>query len=243
MNYTPTTWKTGDKISSAGLNNIEQGIAALYPQEVVIAPEQTVTITSETDINVGVPITLADGIDPSTLSPSDVYTLNVVINGEPAIRQNNGWIGPTSDGAGDCGVFLRWDENTGLCEGFSIAAAVMSGNTPVVLPGDNTVQITQVATANPMIKAFPVVPYTPGPTEEIARFVSVINAPQNDVNTAMAAGLVLLYPEPFAINNGFAFGVLADDHVSYATINEGSFTWRQASIDVTDGKYAIRNEN
>lgn len=30
MNYTPTTWKTGDKISSAGLNHIEQGIAALY---------------------------------------------------------------------------------------------------------------------------------------------------------------------------------------------------------------------
>lgn len=56
MPYTPNTWQSGDTITSAKLNNIEQGISALYPQETIIAPEQTVTIT-----DAPVAITLARG--------------------------------------------------------------------------------------------------------------------------------------------------------------------------------------
>lgn len=76
MNYEPTNWQTGDLITAGKLNHLEQGIAALYPQTQIIAPEQTVTITAE-DTH-GVAIALADGYTlPETLP--DNWT--VVVNG------------------------------------------------------------------------------------------------------------------------------------------------------------------
>lgn len=59
--YNPTDWHTGDVITEGKLNNIEDGIKGLYPTPPeVIAPEQTITITSSTPMT-GVPIQLAEG--------------------------------------------------------------------------------------------------------------------------------------------------------------------------------------
>lgn len=75
MNYEPTNWKTGDLISSTRLNHIEQGIASLYPEEIVIAPEQTVTIT-DVDLS-GANITLVDNfVIPKMVPPNWTVTVN-----------------------------------------------------------------------------------------------------------------------------------------------------------------------
>lgn len=57
--YNSTDWHTGDVITEGKLNNIEDGIKGLYPTPPeVIAPAQTITITSSTPMT-GVPVTLA----------------------------------------------------------------------------------------------------------------------------------------------------------------------------------------
>ena len=64
--YEPTVWQTGDTITAEKLNKIEQaiyvlsgGIPAGY---VTIAPEQSVTVTLDSAVNVP-QLQLADGID------------------------------------------------------------------------------------------------------------------------------------------------------------------------------------
>ena len=69
MSYTPTEWATGDTITAEKLNNIETGIAGLYPSETVIAPEQSVTITVETLAPVA--LTLVDGYTAPETLPED----------------------------------------------------------------------------------------------------------------------------------------------------------------------------
>lgn len=228
MNYEPTNWQTGDLITAGKLNNIEQGIAAFYPQEVVIAPEQTVTITSETTPQTGVPITLAEGIDLSTFSEADLRGLSVSINGEVAERDGREWLIEV-DG-GDAEVFLVTDladEITGL------AFAAFNPETQAVLPGDYTVEITRTVAEIPMLRAFPVV------AGETSSEPWVINASVDEVNAAKLAGCVLLYAASPNNRNGFAFGIVVGGLAYYATLTNGSFEWSAAPALIVDGKYAI----
>lgn len=134
MNYTPTTWKTGDKISSAGLNNIEQGIAALYPQEIIIAPEQTVTITSETDPTYGEMIVLADGYNLPAKIPEG---WTVTVNGTVLDYYRGSYVHVD----GTTGTVVSFAENKlilSVTDGIDPASA-----TPI--PGNYTVKIIEAA--------------------------------------------------------------------------------------------------
>ena len=138
MSFEPNTWKPKDKVTSARLNRIEQSIAALYPQETIIAPEQTVTITSETDPQAGEPIALADGYE----LPEDIpENWIVTVNGTVIDYYRGSYVHVD----GTTGTAVSLAENKlilSVTDGIDPASA-----TPI--PGDYTVKIVEAAETFP----------------------------------------------------------------------------------------------
>ena len=231
MPYTPTNWQTGDLITAGKLNNLEQGIAALYPQETIIAPEQTVTITSETDPETGVPITLAEGVDVSTFSEADLRGLSVSINGEAVTFDVGRWSIDVDGGLVLVRPVVDPDALSLVVLGFSLIAG--NPETQAVLPGDYTVEIMRTVAEIPMLRAFPVV------AGETSSEPWVVDAPVAEVDAAMTAGCVLLYVAAPSNRNGFAFGIIVSGIAYYATLTNSSFGWSAAFVRLVDGKYAI----
>lgn len=177
MNYEPTNWKTGDLISSTRLNHIEQGIASLYPQEVVIAPEQTVTITAETDVNTGVPITLVDGQAILRPFPDNwaVFVNGVQLGFSDDSRTR---IGALEDGFAVVGTY--YDDESNLCIFLSVVNQL--SESALVIPGDYRVKIVVAGSSKGL---FTVKPGT-------GNVKWYIDAPIADVDDAYASGLVRL---------------------------------------------------
>lgn len=183
MNYEPTNWKTGDLISSTRLNHIEQGIASLYPQEVVIAPEQTVTITSETTPQTGVPITLAEGYDLPVDTPEDwsVTVNGLSLNWDSSFQENGGYMTFATIDETSCVVAVWQVATSPVDQHLALVVFPSPSETPTVVPGDYTVKITK----NEPKGLFTVKPGT-GNVEWY------IDAPIADVDDAYASGLVRL---------------------------------------------------
>lgn len=139
-NYSPKSWVSGEIVYATDMNHLEQGIAALYPQETIIAPEQTVTITAEdTD---GVAIALADGYTlPETLP--DNWT--VVVNGNtlPYVHRELGDIYDYTDTTQTPTAVWQVD----LYEGQLWLYVAQPAQT--IRPGDYTVKITEAAETFP----------------------------------------------------------------------------------------------
>lgn len=148
MNYEPTNWQTGDLITAGKLNNIEQGIAALYPQEQIIAPEQTVTVTAETDPETGVPITLAEGYELPVDIPEDwIVTVNgLSLDWDSSYFGDGGYVAFDTIGETFCRVAV-WLVATSPV-GSHLALVVIPDSpateTPTAVPGDYTVKIVDV---------------------------------------------------------------------------------------------------
>ena len=235
MNYEPTNWQTGDLITAGKLNHLEQGIAAFYPQETVIAPEQTVTITSETDPRTGVPITLAEGYTlPETLP--DNWT--VVVDGEklPYVAH------------GEEGAYEIFDQHSGPHSVISVFARdgglhlVMmsfgegsSSGSPMI--GDHTVKITKYASARiPAVAAFPV-------SAGSGSVALVIEAPAEEVDAAMVNGCVLLYAASPSASSGFAFGCLVGNVLYSSSVGQAGVAWFVSGVTLRDGKYVVLGES
>lgn len=228
MTYTPTNWVPHETVISADrMNHLEQGIAAFYPQETIIAPEQTVTITAETDPEAGVPITLAEGIDLSTFGRADLEALSVSINGEAVTSDAGRWSIDVDGGV----VLMRPvadPDAPNVLIGFALSAA--NPDTQAVLPGDYTVEIKRTVTEVPVLGAFPVIAGADRDT---------IDAPVDEVDAAMTAGCVLLYAKLPDRRDGFAFGILVGGLAYYATLTSGSFGWSATTVRPENGKYVI----
>lgn len=139
MNYTPTTWKTGDLISSSRLNHMEQGIAALYPDSssktIVVCPEQTVTITSENTPNNPAPIQFDSEYQGEFALPSDY---KVYVNGELLEYARDSW-GLSHNESGIIYSVGKSQEGS-----FGLLVGKRVGNPPTTFapePGDYTVKI------------------------------------------------------------------------------------------------------
>lgn len=232
MTYEPTNWKKGDKITSVNLNKLESGIAAFYPQETIIAPEQTVTITAETDAKAGAPITLAEGIDLSTFSEADLEALSVSINGEAAEFSDDEWS-------------IEWDGSNvrvhlapNLTEETTYLTLIAFNKvTQDVQPGDYTVEITKGAPARiPAVAAFPV-------SAGSGNVMWVIDTPKEDVDAARANGCVLLYAADPDSDAVFAFGCLVGNAMYYYAASGGEFVWNSGTVTLRDGKYVVLDES
>ena len=137
MSFEPNTWKPKDKVTSAHLNRIEQGIAALYPQETIIAPEQTVTLTSETSFDSGAPITLADGVDIDSIAGD----FEVVVAGTLLAYQNRVYRGQLDSGAYAAVQFNLIGETGNYSLGLMVVDQMSDPSSAQVVPGDYTVEI------------------------------------------------------------------------------------------------------
>lgn len=70
MSYTPTEWKSGDKVTAAKLNNIEQGIVAASGLVTMTVDEQTGVATLDKSYN-DIEAMLASGVLPLIAAPGD----------------------------------------------------------------------------------------------------------------------------------------------------------------------------
>lgn len=225
MTYTPTNWVAHETLISADrMNNIESGIAALYPQETIIAPEQTVTITSET-LNPGVPITLAEGYELPVVLPTDWL---VMVNGH-VLAYIGMLVRGYSATVDDVTYRVAVDPRDG-----GLYLACINANNNQFVPGDYTVKITQTGLANPTVKAFPV-------SAGSGSVQFVIDAPKEDVDAAMANGCVLLYAASPSASSGFAFGCLIGNVMYYATVGE-KIAWNADTVTLRNGKYVVLGE-
>lgn len=142
--YTPTNWVAHETLISADrMNNIESGIAALYPQEVVIAPEQTVTLTSETSFDSGAPITLADGVDIDSIAGD----FEVVVAGTLLAYQNGVYLGQLDSGAYAAVQFNPIGETGNYSLGLMVVDQMSDPSSAQVVPGDYTVKVTTTEAA------------------------------------------------------------------------------------------------
>lgn len=237
MNYEPTNWQTGDLITAGKLNHLEQGIAALYPQEVVIAPEQTVTITSETDPQTGVPITLVEGYTLPDVGgiPTDwsVTVNGISLDWYPDLFENGGYMASSTIGETSC-VVAVWRVATTPVDHYLALTVFHPAETPVAVPGDYTVKITKGAPARiPAVAAFPV-------SAGSGNVQFVIDAPKEDVDAAMVNGCVLLYAASPSASSGFAFGCLVGNVMFYATVGE-KIAWNADTVTLRNGKYVIND--
>lgn len=138
MGYKPTKWVDDvTHLNAENMNNIEDGIAALYPQEQVIAPEQTVTLTSETSFDVGGPITLADGVDIDSMAED----FNVIVDGTLLAFQDNHYQGQLDGGAYAGVQFNPIGETGNYSLGLLVVDSITDPSSPQVVPGDYTVEI------------------------------------------------------------------------------------------------------
>lgn len=239
MNYEPTNWQTGDLITAGKLNNLEQGIAAFYPQETIIAPEQTVTITSETTPQTGVPITLAEGYELPEALPED---WSVTVNGLPlswesSFLENGAYVTFSTIGETSCVVAVRRVMTSPVDSHLALVVFPSTSETPTVVPGDYTVKITKGASARiPVVAAFPV-------SAGSGNVQWVIDAPKEDVDAAMANGCVLLYAASPSASSGFAFGCLIGNVMYYAAGEDYAFSFKGNTVSVRDGKYVIGGLN
>lgn len=240
MNYEPTNWQTGDLITAGKLNNIEQGIAAFYPQETIIAPEQTVTITAETDLRAGVPITLVEGYTLPDVGgiPTD---WSVTVNGLPlnwrsGFHENGGYMTFGTFGETSCVVGV-WQVVTSPVDSHLALGVFHPTEPPVAVPGDYTVKITKSAPARiPAVAAFPV-------SVGSGSIGLAIEAPAEEVDAAMANGCVLLYAASPSASSGFAFGCLIGDVMYYASFGQAGVAWSVSEVTLNDGKYVVRGED
>lgn len=240
MNYTPTNWVAHETLISADrMNNIEQGIAAFYPQEEIIAPEQTVTITSETDPQTGVPITLVEGYTLPDVGgiPTDwsVTVNGLSLNWDSSFLANGGYMTQATIGETSC-VVAVWRVATTPVDHYLALGVFHPTETPVAVPGDYTVKITKGAPARiPAVAAFPV-------SVGSGSIALVIEAPAEEVDAAMANGCVLLYAASPSDSGGFAFGCLVGRVLYSASIGEEKVAWFASTVTLNDGKYIVRGE-
>lgn len=145
MNYEPTNWQTGDLITAGKLNHLEQGIAAFYPQETIIAPEQTVTLTSETTLQDGEPI----AIDPAFSVPFDVEIgWTVIVNGVQLEYIRGAYQGLIDDGVG---ASVRVVHSQGDGPNVLRLVVARTSTPPSIEVGDYTVVISKHVIPNTVL--------------------------------------------------------------------------------------------
>lgn len=147
MSFEPNTWKPKDKVTSAHLNRIEQGIAALYPQEQIIAPEQTVTLTAETSFDTGASITLADGVDIDSIAED----FNVIVGGTLLAYQNNVYLGQLDSDAYAIVQFNPIGETGNYSLGLLVVDQMSDPSSAQVVPGDYIVEISKHVIPNAVL--------------------------------------------------------------------------------------------
>lgn len=233
--YTPTNWVAHETLISADrMNNLEQGIAAFYPQEVVIAPEQTVTITAETAPQAGVPITLAEGYELPIDIPEDwsVTVNGLSLNWNSSFLANGGYMTQATIGETSCVVAVWRVATSPMDQHLALTVFPDKAETPVAVPGDYTVKITKGAPARiPVVAAFPI-------SAGSGNTLWVIDAPKEDVDAAMVNGCVLLYAASPSKSSGFAFGCLVGSVMYYASFGE-KFGWNSGIVTLKNGKYVV----
>lgn len=232
MTYIPVTWKPKEKITSARLNHIEQGIAILYPQEMTIASEQEVVITSDTQPMIGEPLTITEGVDLSSLN-LETALINATINGKTALLHPGfGWVADLSD---RIAVIQKiTDPGTGETTGLTLTVVDDPATVPPnVIPGNYTVKVVNTVNEGPFTKNFPVY-------EGFGSEAWIIDAPHQEVDAVAQEGCALLYPKTPSNENGFVFGTISGIIIYYVTVNNGVIQQnvKRGSIN-EDGKYVI----
>ena len=122
MPYEPTIWETGDVITAEKLNKIEQAIYALYggggdvpAGYVVVAPEQSVTITNDQ-----AKISTVDGYNMPSVTPSNLL---VVMNSVTLVYDNGIYLGNYDNNM----MIVALDSNASGETDYSYIAVVVDG--------------------------------------------------------------------------------------------------------------------
>lgn len=109
----------------------------LLPTEQIIAPEQTVPITSETSLDVGAPITLGEGVDIDSIAED----FEVIVDGTLLAFQDHAYLGQLDSGAYAGVQFNPIGETGSYSLGLFVVESITGPSSPQVVPGDYTVEI------------------------------------------------------------------------------------------------------